>query len=375
MNNQERAMRKIWARLPIIALVLLVLLVIGLGSVIKDRKQQMEEKKRSEVVAERPPVNVVTLKLVPASISDRINLPATAKANEDLLVKTQVGGEVIEADIKEGSRILKGDLIARIDKRDYEIALRGGQAAYDQARKALKRAERLYKKEIIAEEDYDSAIANEKTLKAALEQARLNLERTEITSAISGVLNRLDAKVGLIMQAGDTVAQVLEINPIKVIVGVPESDVTAVKGLSRFDVTVKALGGKHFTGRKNFLSSQPASMAHLYMLEILVQNPDGMILPGMFARVGIVKEEVAEGLSVPLYAIITQGKRRYVYVENEGIATARDVDTGFLEGWRMQIINGLSSGDNVIVVGHRSLTSGQSVSVVKSVDSMEALLK
>ncbi len=375
MDIQKSTLQRIWSRLPLLALILLVLLAIALGVSIKDKKQALEDRKKAEAAGNRTPVNVVTLKLIPGVISDRINLPATVEAREDLQIKAQLDGVVVETSAREGSRVSKGDVIARIDPRDYEIALSGAEASHDQAFKALKRAERLLKKSIISENEYDIALANEKTLKARLDKARLDLERTEITSPISGVLNRLDAKVGNLMSPGSPVAQVLDVNPVKVVVGIPESDVTSVRRVKEFHVTLNALDDKRFRGKKHFISSQPNSQAHLYRLEILLPNPRSQILPGMFARVDILKEEITDGLSVPLYAIITQADKHFVYIEENGAATRRNVETGILEGWQMQITKGLMPGDNVMVVGHRSVAEGQPVNVIREVSDPSALLK
>lgn len=375
MKIPQSTMRNLWERLPLLALVLLVLIAITLAGVIKDKKQRLVEKKKSESAAVATPVNVAILRLAPKPIRDRLNLPATVEAQEDLLIKAEIAGKVETLAAREGARISRGSLIARIEQSDYRIALEGAEAAYAQAKKGLSRAKNLYSKEIIAEEDYDAAIANEKMMKARLDQASLNLERTEITSPINGILNRMDAKNGLLLKHGDPVAQVLDIDPVKVVVGIPESDVNAVRRLDTFDLTVKALGDKHFKGKKGFLSKQPSSQAHLYMLEILVTNHKKEILPGMFARVDIVKKEVPDGLSVPLYSIITKADQQFVYVEADGMAHLRQVSTGILEGWRMQITSGLNTGENVIVVGHRNVADGQAVKVIRSVSDSDELLK
>jgi membrane fusion protein (multidrug efflux system) len=93
----------------------------------------------------------------------------------------------------------------------------------------------------------------------------------------------------------------------------------------------------------------------------------------MFARVDIIKREISGVLAVPLYSVITLNNQQTVYVVNENIARARKVKTGIQEGWLIQITEGLEPGDNVIVVGHRRVSEGQKVNVVRTVRNMEEL--
>ena len=101
----------------------------------------------------------------------------------------------------------------------------------------------------------------------------------------------------------------------------------------------------------------------------------GEILPDMFARVEIVKQEVPEGLSIPLYAVINRDAEHIVYVVEGGRARARTVTLGLLDGWRVQIAKGLRSQEQVIVVGHRSVNDGEPVNVVRAASSAEEIVR
>ena len=103
----------------------------------------------------------------------------------------------------------------------------------------------------------------------------------------------------------------------------PESDVTAVFDLTEADVIIEALGGRTVKGKKIFLSHKPRTLARLYDLELIVRNTDRKILPGMFARVSLVKHVFKNALVVPLYAVISHGDRHLVFVENNNFAEKR----------------------------------------------------
>jgi RND family efflux transporter MFP subunit len=169
------------------------------------------------------------------------------------------------------------------------------------------------------------------------------------------------------MGAEKRVAQILQFDEVKVTVGVPESDVAAILELDEADIIIEALGDLRVNGKKIFLSRQPSSLARLYDLELIVKNPEGRILPGMFARVELVKEVYSGALVIPLYAVISQNDENFVFVEKHEKAEKRHVELGILSGWQVQIRSGLEPGDQVIVVGHRQVDDGQSVEVIQSV--------
>lgn len=375
MSTKDRALLRLWRMGPALTMVLLILLIfIFIGAIIA-KKERIEAEKTAAMKSEKPPVNVVIFEAKPRTIRDSLSLPAVVEAWVDLTVFAEVPGMVVEVPVREGARLQKGDIIARLDSRDYENALASAQAAYDRAHADFERVKKLREKETITKAKYDEAAAADKGMKAALDNAELRFERSVIRAPINGLVNRLDAKEGLYLNVQDPAAQMLDISRVKVSVGIPESDVNAVRTITAFDVEFEALNGKKMRGEKYFLSKSPDSLAHLFKLQIALDNPGGSILPGMFARVRVVKEEVKNSMSVPLYAVITRSGKKFVMVEQDGAAAERMVETGILDGWMIEISKGLQGGDRVIVVGHRSVSEGQKVNVVRTVTDPEELFK
>jgi membrane fusion protein (multidrug efflux system) len=232
----------------------------------------------------------------------------------------------------------------------------------------------LVKKNIAAESKLDEIEARLEDLTAQRNEAQLSLDRTRITAPISGRLNEIKAKKGELLDVNQQVARILQFKKVKVTVGVPESDVAAVFDLNEAEVIIEALGNRRIQGRKIFLSRQPRTLARLYDLELMVPNPDGRILPGMFGRVELIKKVFDQALAVPLYAVITQGDERFVYVEKDGQAEKKSIKLGVLVGWQVHVEAGLNPGERVIVVGHRFLDDGQAVKVIKNVSHPSEIL-
>lgn len=364
---QQKRPRKLSRFLPLLVLLILIVLALGLGSRVNNEKSRLLEEKSNAVVQERPPVNVVVQEMAPALLRDRLNLPGMVEPWESLNILAEVRGMVEEVLVEEGDHVKQGDLIARLDTSDYENTINSTRASYNLALTNLKRFSGLHEQEIIAQAEYDSIKAEVASLEAHLAIAEMQLKRCYIRSSISGIVNVLPAQNGLYLAVGDPVATVLDIDRVKVIVGIPETDVDAVRKIDRFEVIIEALNKKKISGSKNFLAVAPESQAQVYRLELEVGNKSGEILPGMFARVEIIKNEFPEALTIPLYAVISRDNKHFVFLEEGNVAKLQEVSLGILDGWQIQITEGLAPGQRVIVVGQRSVDADQKLNVVKKV--------
>lgn len=357
-------------------ILLLAFVAMRVNEQVKAQKAVLEEELRNATAAEAPPVNVVTLELRSAPLRDKISLSGAVEAWESIQLMPKIGGSIEEVLVKEGDTVRKGQLIAKIESRDYQIAVDSARAAHELAKANLARNENLRSKGISTQASFEEQQNQVRQTRAALDDAELKLSRCQITTPMAGVINRLDAKVGLM--AGTlmptALAEIIALDQVKAVVAVPESDVAAVRGLSAVEVAVPALGGLKINAPVHHLAFAPSSQARSYRLELTLNNPGRRILPGMFVRAEVVKEERAQALAVPIYAVISRNDEQFVYVEENGLAKRRTVRTGFLEGWQVLITEGLQAGDKVIVEGHRSVEDGQKVRTVKAAADLKELL-
>jgi len=364
---KQKLLKFIWGSLPTLVVIILVILAVIFGSKAKQEKNRIESEKAKALKTEQPAPNVIALNIQTTTIEDALNLPGVISPWEDLLVRTEVSGQIIDTPVKEGDLVVKGQVLARLDRRDYENRRAQEEAAYHLAKLGYDRFSKLSKMKAISEAELDSSLARLKETKANLASAKLDLERTVIIAPMSGYINHLDAKVGLLVNRPDPIAQILDTNKIKVEIGIPESDIDAIQNLEKAQITVEALGGKTFIGKKIFLSRQPDSSSRVYNLKLAVNNTEGQLLPGMFCRVELVKHRYEDAVSIPLYAVIARREERFVYIANDSKAHYRRVELGVLDGWQVQITDGLKVGDRVIIVGHRSLEDGQKINIQRTV--------
>jgi membrane fusion protein (multidrug efflux system) len=371
---KTRLLVAVWAIFPWFLVCLILVFIVTMGRQIVQEQSRLAEAKKEAAHQVVPAVSVVTLIVELKRLEDRITLPAEVEPFEELWVKAEVKGQVMDVMAEEGQLVRSDQSLVQLDQRDYRARLDRIEANHRLAMLDHERIEALVKKKIAAESKLDEAVARVKELGAQRKEAEVALSRTRISAPIQGILNEMKAKKGDLLEPGQPVAQILQIDKVKVTVGIPESDVAAINDLLEADVVIEALGKRTVRGKKRFLSSKPRSLARLYDLELTVPNPTRDILPGMFARVELVKEVFHKALVVPLYAVIVQGDEKIVYVEEGGRARKRKVEIGVLSDWQVQILSGLAPGEKVIVVGHRLLDEGQEVNVIKVVRDPSKIL-
>lgn len=361
-----------WYNLPRLVLLAMAAVIVMLFMTISDKKAAIQAEQEAAVKQERPPVNTVVMLVNPTTISNRLNLPGSVEAWTDLELTTKIAGTVEQVAVIEGDSVKEGDTLLKIESADYKIALDRAQAAYDLAKADYQRDKTVYAKGVIPPAELEARETNLQTAKADLDNARLMLERCTIKAPMDGVVRRMDAKVGMFLGVGDPVGEILQIDRVKAVIGIPESDVTAVRKLDTVEVTLKALDNLRITGKKHFISSSPETMARLYRLELEIDNPEHQILPGMFVRADIVKQSSTQALSIPFYSIVSRNNEQYVFVEKDGVVEKRTVKTGIMEEWMVEITEGLEPGEHVVVEGHRDVEDGRKVKVVKVITDPEA---
>jgi membrane fusion protein (multidrug efflux system) len=372
---KELILQKIPTLLTMLFLLILIGTIVGFSGTIKAEKERIAAEKMAEVATVRPPVNVVLLDVNPTTLEDRINLPGVIEPWEKLSVLSKIHGTVIKVAVSEGDKVAKGQVIARIDPADFRIAVDSARATYELAEANYKRLVSLFEQEIIARAEIDKLKAQVKTSKAALENAELMLTRCTIKAPISGVIRRLDAKEGLLLGVSDPVAEILQVDRVKAVVGIPESDVALVKNIKEVHLTIQALDNKEVVGRHHFLASSPENGARLYRLELSIDNEDNLIMPGMFVRAQLVKRVIHDAVAVPLFTVIKSEDQKFVFVEKDGVAKKQPVELGIMEDWLVQITKGLSPGNRVVIEGHRDIDDGHKLNTVRVIDDLrEALL-
>ncbi|MEJ5375342.1 MAG: efflux RND transporter periplasmic adaptor subunit [bacterium] len=308
-------------------------------------------------------VRVSVLEVQPTSMKDVLVLPGETRAWEDVRVSSDMDGLVEWIGPKEGQAVRKGELLARIDVAARKAALDRAKASFNLADELFRRRESLFQRSIISKEELDRAATELALAETNLRQAQVEYERGFLKAPISGVVNHLYVDAGEYVARGAPFLDLVNVEKIKIQLNVPEMDVRFLKPGQQALVGIDALPDKRLWGKVDFVAYKADPATKTFQVQVVVDNPAQEIRPGMIARVGLLRREVNDALAVPLFAIVNKGGERVLFVEKDGVASARTVSIGIIEGDRVQITSGLSAGERVIVSGQAEVEEGMQVQV------------
>ena len=372
MESKSNKFRKfksaIYSNIPFVAMLLVFIVAIVFFMRLTQIKSARKKAETEEIAktAMQKRINVEVIRLKPTEVVDAITLPGIVEPWERVTIKAEVTGRITEILKDEGDFVRKGEVIAKVDNRDYIAAVKEAKANVDRRESDLDRNKALYKKKIISQSKYDSIVAPALAADAALDKASLNLERTEIRASFDGVINKRYIQLGTLVSPGTPITDVLDIQKVRVNIFIPERDVLQVTELEETDIILTKNRDLTVKGKKIFLSQEPAAGAQAYKLQFEVENKDGMLRPGMFVESDIVRGIKNNVLMLPIYSVLPVGDRAFCYVEEDGVARVREIQTGIVDNDMVEITSGITQSDNVITKGQRQLEDGELVEVVKS---------
>lgn len=342
-------------------LFLAVLLWAGLAATGCNDNEGLATTENNSNQAPVIPVSIIDVK--PAPMRDVILLPGTTEAWQDVQVSADTAGRIEWVGPREGERVNKGDLLVKIDVSALKAALDHAEAQFKLAEDLYQRRRRLFERKIIAKEELDQS-ETQRTLAATdYEQIKVKYEHGFPRSPISGVINYLYVDAGEFIDTGKPLADIVNIDRIKINVQVPELDIRFVRKGQTTPVKIDAFPEKELTGAVDFVAFKADPATKTFLVRTVIDNPAGDIRPGMIARVVFVRRLIPDALVAPLFALVDKGGERLVFVEKDGVAHARTVSIGVIEDDRVQITSGLSPGDHLIVKGQTEVEDGMKVSV------------
>ncbi|MCD6365087.1 MAG: efflux RND transporter periplasmic adaptor subunit [Planctomycetes bacterium] len=263
------------------------------------------------------------------------------------------------------AQIKRAEAQRDMDKYDLDsvVDLRKRDAATEFA---LKQAKARFAGSVAALNQAKASLAGGR---AALAAAEIDLARTRIAAPVSGVLNRMLVEEGEYVSAGAPLAEIVDVEQLRVVVDVPESDIMYLKPGGKAEIFPVGAGRKGETpsaifGRIDYMSELAEQAAKTTRIEILVDNRNRALRCGKIVLVRLTRRELRDVIMIPLAAAIATEDGRAVYVVRSGRAQRREVKFGFWRGRSVQILSGLQAGDRLIVKGHRFVGPDQRVNVV-----------
>ena len=287
---------------------------------------------------------------------------------------TKILGRIDQFLVREGDRVRAGQVLVRLEKGDLEAAVAQARAAIamseanlDNARAQYDRMQALHGRGSATAKNLEDATTGFRVAQASLEQARANLAAAEVTVAYAEIRSPVPGwVVSKMAEAGDMAAPgtplltVEDLSRVKVVVQVPESEVVGLAEGDPARIRIDVLEGTEDAVIDRIMpAGDPASRT--YRVQLVLDNPDGRIKSGMYARARFVRGD-REALLVPPAAIIDRGQLRGLFVvDGEGLARLRWVRLGRELEDGVEVLSGLSSGERFVVSPPSALTDGSPV--------------
>ena len=329
-----------------------------------------------------PPVSVAAV--VAKKVTELNEFSGRIEAVESAQIRARVRGTVEAIHFKPGSMVKKGDLLFTIDPRAYHAEMLRGEASAaaaaaraELARTELERSKRLLADNAIAQKDYDERAANARQLdaaaradQAALASAKLNVEYSSVRAPFSGRIGKAEVTIGNLVDGNIVLTSLVSVDPVYVAFDGDEGTYLALGPAARggAEAVKVRLGLANETGfpregRLDFVDNRIDPTSSSVRMRAVVDNKNGTLTPGLFARVQIGAEaNSTAAVLINDTAIGTDQNRKYVYVLGEGNkAEYRVVELGqSIDGLRVAR-SGLKPGDKIVVNGLQRVRPGAPV--------------
>ena len=314
------------------------------------------EQQAAAVVAEDPTVAVVEVftREVPQEAVYTSTVQAYAKNN----IAPQMAGRITKINVEIGDFVKEGQILAEIDKAQLLQA----QLQLQNQEVELQRLKSLYEAGGLSQSDYDAIQMQYNVLKTQVENL---IENTTLRSPINGVVTARNYDVGDMYAMSMPIFTVEQIVPVKLLVGISESDYSKVKKGDSVQITADAIPGKTFYGKVNRIYPTVDPATRTFTVEVKVDNAYKTLRPGMFVR-ATINFGVNNNVVIPDVAVVKQqgSGERFVYVLNEdNTVTYQKVVLGRRMGAEYEVLEGISNGAKVVTGGQIRLKDGIKVTV------------
>ncbi len=317
-------------------------------------------------------VRVVNVEVTPVELSEFtgfIRVTGEVEALNDVTVSAEESGRIIEFLAQKGDRVAAGEPIAKLEDDFLSAQVAEASAAAELAREEWERQRNLWEQDSVGTElmylqrKYQADIAA-----ARLAQLQSRLERTVIRAPVDGLFDDRFLESGEMAVVGAPVFRVVAISRVKVTAGVPERYARAVRRGDVAIVSFDIFPGREFTGRVNFVGASVDLANRTFPIEIVLNNPEGIMKPAMVANLQVQREQLSDAIVIPQNVVLrsADGYKVFVVESRDGgdFAKARAVELGPSSGNDVVVEQGLDVGDLLITVGHQLVDDESRVRIV-----------
>ena len=308
------------------------------------------------------PLRVSGVRVQPVPFRETIAASGTLRAEESVELQSEVNGKIIALNFTEGQPVSAGTILVKIDDSSLQASLRRARARRELAAFREQRLARLVRTGGVSQQDYDEARGELDVLDAEADLILAEIRKTEIRAPFAGVVGIRFVSIGAYVNPATRIATLQGLTHLKVDFSVPERYAPRVR---TGDPVAFSVAGSALTFEAEVYAVEPRIdvATRSVLLRAVCRNPDGALLPGVFARIAYPVSQSESALLVPAIAVLSGLEERALFVERSGRAERILVELGARTTRDVQVISGLNAGDVVIISGVQQLRTGAAVTV------------
>lgn len=312
--------------------------------------------------AETAPVKVTVEKIKLSATDGTQCFSGTVEESNGSALSFVTGGTIRQIFVSPGQMVAKGELLAEVDPTSLQNAYEATLATRQQAEDAYARMKQLHDNNSLPEIQWMEVQSKLKQAIAAEQIAKKSLNDTKLYAPFGGFISAKTAETGQNVLPGMPVLNLVKITQVKVKIAVPENEIASIRKGETVSVKVSALGDKTYTGTVTEKGVAAHPLSRSYDVKAVVDNRNHELLPGMVCNVSRQQNGTPAAIILPTPVVLLDGtNREFVWINANGKAEKRIVETGDLTPSGIIIRSGLAEGEEVIVSGQQKVSEGMKI--------------
>jgi membrane fusion protein (multidrug efflux system) len=367
----ENVILKFLLRHPIACVF--VLAVVGLGYAVVNKVQDSGQAQGRPSFARGGAASVNTAQVSEQMMSDRIESVGTAVANESVNLTPKVSDTISRVAFEDGDLVRAGDILIELTNASEAARLAEAQSNVDEAVRQFERLRTLTGDNLISATDLDAARTRAETAQARLEGVIVAMDDRLIRAPFSGVLGFRNVSEGSLVSPNTVITTLDDISVIKLDFTIAEVYLAQILSGQAVSAESIVYRGRKFEGVVQVVGSRIDPVTRSVQVRAVIDNADGVLRPGMLMTVSVALNAVRANV-IPEQALVPRAGKQFVFlVGDENVANQVEVEIGRRRPGVVEILSGLSLGDQVVVEGLSSLRPGQSVRVLNAPVSAQGM--
>ncbi|HEU4791161.1 MAG TPA: efflux RND transporter periplasmic adaptor subunit [Flavobacterium sp.] len=331
-------------------------------------KNKAENKAKTDIVAEKnASVSVKTAQVKTEDVSLDFLANGSFEPIQELTFSAEKSGKVISVLVKEGDYVNIGQTLVIVRSDVINVNAQTAKASYDNAKSDYDRYQNAYNSGGVTKQQLDQAKLALTNATNNLKQANINVGDTKVKAPIKGFINKKYIEPGSILAGMPATAMfdIVNVSKLKLKVTVNESQVASLKLGNTINITSSVFPDKTFAGKITFIAAKADESLNFPVELEITNNADNSLKAGMYGTANFGSKQKQQLKVVPRNAFVGSVSSNEVFVVENGIAKLKKVTSGRIIGEQVEIVDGLSDGETVIITGQINLQDGNTVEIIK----------